>query len=115
MDAKVGYVFRFLNSKYQSWWRKRIDTDVKREAEMAAFEAALAGFELWQVRAGLALIIERRAGCMVSPPPTADKLAAAIREACGGRTFAGYMRKRELGVLSERNRQHLAEIKALLR
>ena len=107
--AKRRMVFRFMARVYQSWWRKRIDTPDKLAAEIAAFDAVLAGLSDAEIRGGFKAILVKRADYKLSPVPTADEF---------GRLCLGaapvVVKSLRAPVASVDARRYLDEIKVIL-
>jgi hypothetical protein len=79
--SNVDYVFAFMASKYQSWWRKRVATDDLLAAERLAFEKVLDGVERARIDAAFKVLLKKRADSKLSPPPSAEQFAALLASA----------------------------------
>lgn len=53
--SKVDRVFSYLNSKYCSWWRKRIETPELEALERKQWEAALSPYSMREITSALPL------------------------------------------------------------
>ena len=69
-------VFERMRVKYCSWWKRRIDTPEKLEAERRAWRAVVCGMSIVVLRDGL-LVMRKH---FAYHPPTAQEFADLVRK-----------------------------------